>query len=180
MKKLLSGIIGFALLAFASCNEAPKTEPAASPDYDTFNKKVEVIRAFYKAQCAEDTTALAALIADSLKYSPPYYNGNKWLRKQELLAALKAYHANYENIKFIEGIVTPDSTAGGFYSGSVFPKESATSSPNLIRTYGTWTATHTKTKQNVGLKFYSLTAINKDGKIISYSDYFDINSLMPK
>lgn len=74
----------------------------------------------------------------------------------------------------------PDSTANGYWSGSVFPKANASSSPNVIRAYGTWTATHTASGKEVGIKFYSLTTLNDAGKITTYSDYFDSNSLLPK
>jgi len=98
---------------------------------------VEVIRAFFKAHCDEDLPALAALLSDTLKFSSPYYNENKWLGKEDLLAALKAYYDNYDNIKYVEGLNRPDPTAGGFNSGSVFPQVTATSIPGNIRTYGT-------------------------------------------
>lgn len=172
--------MGIALLVLVSCKETATTTPATTPDYAAFDKKVAVIRDFYKAHCDENLPALAALLADTVKYSPPYYNGNKWLGKEDFLAALKAYHENYENIKYIEGIVTADSVAGGFYSGSVYPKESATTNSSNIRVYGTWTGTHTKSGQNVGIKYYALISVNADGKITNFSDYFDINSLIPK
>ncbi len=180
MRNQLLSLFVLSTLFLVSCQEAPKTETAEVPDYAAFDKKVEVVRSFYKAHSAEDLTALSNLFADTLKWSPPYFNENKWRGKTELLAALKSYHDNYENITYTEGLVRPDTTAGSYYAGSVFPKETASSSPVNIRSYGTWTGIESKTKQSVGIKYYSLIALNDDGKIVVYSDYFDINSLIPK
>jgi limonene-1,2-epoxide hydrolase len=180
MKSNILILAGFALLGIISCKEAAKTDTAAAPDYAAFNKKVEVVRAFVKAHCAEDLAALTNLLADTLKYSSTVYNGNKWQGKTEMLAVLKGYHDNFENISYAEGIVLADSTVGGFYSGSVYPEQDATNIPTNIRSYGTWTAVESKSKQTVGVKYYALIAVNIDGKIVSYSDYFDTSNLIPK
>jgi hypothetical protein len=47
----------------------------------------------------------------------------------------------------------------------------------VIRVYGTWTATHTETGKEIGLKFFNLTTINAEGLVIESSDYFDVNGL---
>ncbi|MGI9549989.1 MAG: nuclear transport factor 2 family protein [Aurantibacter sp.] len=181
-------LLVFALLVLVSCKEAATNEEVASTeansspsaDYADFDKKVAAIRALFKAQSDEDLGALSEMLADTIQWSPPNYNDNKWLGKEELLATLKAYHENYDDIKYIEGLVTADSTLGGFFSGSVYPKTSANSTANVIRTYGTWTATHKESGQEVGIKFYSLSTFNEEGKFATHSDYFDINSLLPK
>jgi len=180
MKSKLLILAGFVLLGITSCKEAAKTDTVAAPDYAAYDKKVEVIRAFVRAHCDENLTALSNLLADTLKYSPPVYNGNKWLGKTEMLAALKGYHDNFENIKYVEGLVSADSTGGGFYSGSVYPQKTATNLSTNIRCYGTWTAIESKSKQAVGVKYYALISVNNEGKIVTYSDYFDTSTLMPK
>ena len=63
------------------------------------------------------------------------------------------------------------------WSGSVFPKENASSAPNAIRQYGTWTATHTESGKEVGVKWFALGFINNDGNIVRWSEYFDVNGL---
>lgn len=180
MGNQLLGFFGFSLLLFISCKEASNTDLAATPDYAAFDKKVDVIRAFFKAHCDEDLPVLSALLSDTLKFNPAYNNENKWLGKEDFLAALKTYHENYDNIKYVEGLNRPDSVAAGFYSGSVYPQATATSNPINIRTYGTWTGTYKESGQAVGIKYFALISINEDGKIVVYSDYFDTNSLMPK
>lgn len=176
-----------ALVVTISCKEADKKEEAsgtaydeAAPDYADFDQKVATIRAFFQAHADEDLEAQAAMLADTVKFSPPNYNGNQWLGKEEFLAAIKGYHDNFENIKYKEGVITADSIVGGFYSGSVYPKETAETAANAIRVYGTWTATHTASGQEMGVKFFNLTTFNEDGKIATLSDYFDLSGLVPK
>lgn len=182
MKKQLISLIVLALLVLAGCKEAAtmeetETTEQAAPDTADYDKKVAVIRAFFKAHCDEDLEAQSAILSDTMKWSPPNYNGNKWLGKEELLAALKGYHDGFENIKYHEGIVMPDSTTNGFWSGSVFPGANATASASVMRVYGTWTATHSESGKEIGVKFFNLSSVNEDGKIVQSSDYFDVNGL---
>ena len=182
MKTRLMGMMLLAFLAFTGCKEqASQTEmeeeTTEAPDYADFDKKVELIRAFYKAHGEENLEAQAAMLSDTLKWSPPDYNGNKWLGKEELMATLKGYHEAFDNIQWHEGIAMPDSTANAYWSGSIFPEGTATDVPEVIRVYGTWTATHTETGKETGVKFFSLISINDDGKMVQASDYFDVNGL---
>ena len=185
MKTVRYGLLALVLASFLSCKEATTemasememTESSSTPDYADFQKKVELARAFIQAHCDEDINAIADMLADTLIWSPPSYNGNQWLGKEDLLTALKNYHDSFEAIEFEEGIVTPDTTAAGFWSGSVYPEAFANSSPNIIRVYGTWKATHTESGKDVGVKFFNLMSFNADGKIVSASDYFDANGI---
>lgn len=182
MKTKLFAMLMLAVVTIFGCKEqAPEPEMAQeesdAPDYEAYNKKVAVIEAFYQAHCDEDLAAQEAMIADDFKWSPPSWNGNQWLGKEEFVAALKGYHEGYENIKYAAGIVMPDSTVGGFWSGSVFPKEMANSNSNVIRTYGTWTATHSESGKEIGVKFFSLSSVNDEGQLVQSSDYWDVNGL---
>ncbi len=189
MKKLIFSLLALALISFYSCKdsataestEAEETtkmeEVAETPDYDLFNSRVETIRAFYKAHENEDLESIANILADTIKVSPPNYNGNQVVGKDEFLAVLKDYHDNFDNIKFTEGIKMGDIDEGGFWSGSVYPAESASVSANAIRAYGTWTATHTESGKGIGVKYYSISWINKDGKLAQYTAYYDVNGI---
>ncbi len=188
-KSFLKGTIVLALLVFAGCKQAAttnedttaETEMESSANHADFDKKVETIRAFFQAHANEDLEGQAAMVADSLKFSPPFYNGNEWMGKEEFLDIVKGYHENFENIQYHEGVVTADQgTVGGFYSGSGFPKETAETKANVIRVYGTWTATHSESGQEIGVKYFNLTTFNEDGKIATLSDYFDLSGLVPK
>ena len=164
----------------AKSEEKMETDVMAEADHADFDKKVATIRAFFQAHADEDMEAMSAMLADTLKFSPPSYNGNEWLDKEGFLAAIKGYHDNFDNIQFHEGVVTADQgTVGGFYSGSVYPKETAETKAEVIRTYGTWTATHTESGQEMGVKFFNLSTFNEDGKFATLSDYFDLSTLVP-
>ena len=182
MKARLLTLMLLAVLTLLGCKEKEAEaempmEEAAGPDDTAFNEKIAVIRAFFKAHCEEDFDTMNAMVADDFRWSPPDYNGNQWLGKEEFMTAIKGYHDNFDNIKYTEGIVMPDSTVNGFWSGSIFPIETANTSAAIIRTYGTWTATHTESSKEIGVKFFSLNAVNDEGKIIQSSDYWDLNGL---
>ncbi len=130
-----------------------------------------------KAHEDENSELQKGLLADTLKWSPPYYNGNEWLGKEEFVASLKSYHDGYDNIKFTEGIVLEDGAEGGMWSGSAFPQATATNTPDAIRVYGTWTATHTASGKEIGIKWFGIIWINEDGKIAQSSDYWDVHGL---
>ena len=153
------------------------TDVTDAPDYAAFEAKVAIVRAYIKAHSDEDVAGLTDLLSDTLKYSPPQYNGNKWLGKADLLAVLKDYHANFENISFTEGIVLADTLANGMWSGSVYPEANASTSPDAIRVYGTWEATHTESQKPVGVKWFGLMWANKDGKLVMLTDYFDAHGI---
>ncbi|WP_297794291.1 nuclear transport factor 2 family protein [uncultured Eudoraea sp.] len=182
MKTKIFGLLMLTVITLFGCKEKEKEtemvmEETEAPDSADFDEKVAVIRAFFQAHSDEDIEAQSALLADDMKWSPPAYNGNQWLGKGELVEALKGYHDGFDNIKYTEGIVMPDSTANGYWSGSVFPAANANASASVIRVYGTWTATHTESGKEIGVKFFNLTSVNDDGKIVQSSDYFDVHGL---
>lgn len=170
-----------AVLALAGCGE--QTEPEmpesaeAKPDYQAFQKQVGIVEGLFAAHAAENLEGIDGMLADTLQYSPPAYNGGQWVGKEEFLAGIRGYHENFDNIRWDGGIVMPDSTVGAYWSGSVFPEATATIEPDVIRVYGTWHATHTESGKDVGVKFFSLITINEAGKISQVSEYFDVNGL---
>jgi len=121
--------------------------------------------------------AISNLLADTLKVSPPNYNGNQMVGKDDFIAVLKDYHDNFENINFTEGISMGDIQEGGWWSGSVYPEESASVSAEAIRIYGTWKATHTESGKEIGVKYYSIAWVNDDGKLAQYTAYYDVNGI---
>ncbi|PKA84412.1 hypothetical protein ATE92_2601 [Ulvibacter sp. MAR_2010_11] len=187
MKKVSILVLVMIFITLGACKEAAEKEPVVeevetetvdAPDYAAFDSKVATIRAFTAAHGAEDMEQLSALMADTLKYSPAEYNGNQWVGKAELLEGLKNYHKDFDNIKFTEGITLADTLGGGMWSGSVYPEATASISPDAIRVYGTWTATHTATKKEIGVKWFGLFWMNEAGKIAMYTAYFDVNGIV--
>ena len=188
MKKLPITLLLVALMALVACKEPASKETtiveeieekiaSEAPDYAAFDEKVAVIRSLFQAHSDEDIDKLRGLLADTLKWSPPYYNGNKYLGKDDYLAALKQYQDEFENIKYSEGIIMPDTIGAGHWSGSVYPQDGASTAPSSIRIYGTWTAKHTATGKDVGVKWYGIGWINDDGKIVMMTEYFDAHGI---
>jgi ketosteroid isomerase-like protein len=177
MKIQLFTVLLLSIFLLAACQQPAAVEEAEQPDYALFDKKVETVRAFLKAHSEENLEAQVAMLADTFQWSPPYYNGYEILDTEAYAAALKSYHDNFENITYKEGIVSGDELLSGWWSGSVFPQEEATSTPNALRCYGTWTATHTETQKDIGVKWFALCWVNDDGKIANISEYWDVNGL---
>jgi hypothetical protein len=184
MKKQLFILATLSLLILAACQPAPEQpaeQPAPdAPNYALFNEKVSVIKSFIKAHSDEDIEAIGSLMADTMKYSPPNYNGNEWLGKEELISTLAGYHQEFDNITFHEGLAGLDdeaNAANAFWSGSVFPEGTGTMIPSIIRGYGTWTAVHSESGKEVGVKWYALIWVNEAGQITRFTDYFDVNGI---
>ena len=184
MKKQLFTLTTLLLMLLAACQPAsqPTAEQPAedAPNYAAFDSKVQVIKSFLKAYTDEDMEAMSAMVSDTMHWSPAVYNGNQWLSKTDYLAALQAYHDEFDNIQFHEGIAGLDDTAGAsnaYWSGSVFPESTATDAPGIIRVYGTWTATHTETGKDIGAKWYGLVWVNEAGQIARFNDYFDASGI---
>jgi len=186
MKNQLFSLTAVVLFTLAACQPPVAEESESmdytaaeseSPDYAAFDKKVNILRAFLQAHCNEDLDAQIAMLADTLQWSPPAYNDNQWLGKEDYVAALKGYHDNFENIKFAEGIQLGDTTANGMWSGSVFPQASANNDPNAIRQYGTWSATHTESGKEIGVKWFAISWLNDAGQIVRITEFWDVNGL---
>lgn len=181
MKNLLFTLTAMVLLVFIACQpqtvEEEVEEIIEAPDYALFDERVAVIRSFIQAHCDEDLDAQSAILADTVHWSPPVYNGNQWLGKEEYLVQLKSYHDNFENIKFDEGIVMEENTANGMWCGSVFPEATANSEPVAIRIYGTWTATHSETGKDIGVKWFGIAFMTDDNKIGRFTEYFDATGI---
>ena len=144
-----------------------------------FDRNVASIRAFVQAFADKDLDAQMALFSDTAMWSPPQYNGNVWVGKDDLREVLAGYHENYENITFEEGIDLGlgDERQPAFWSGSVYPPETATSLPNNIRIYGTWRSIHIESGNAVYNKWYGLMFFNEAGKIVRFTDWFDVNGM---
>ena len=181
-------IFVLALFTFIACKQAESSqvteevteeETAEKPEdqTDLFNERIAVIRAFIKAHSDEDLEAQAATLADTLKWSSARYNDG-WQGKEELLAALKGYHDGFDDITYAEGIVLPDNTANGFFSGNFYSTDGTVNSDaNGIRCYGTWKATHTETGKPIGAKWFAVLGFNDDNKIAMFTDYWNLDGL---
>jgi hypothetical protein len=180
-------IFVLALLTITACKEAERDQETATKEVeveevadhtDTFKKRMAVLQAFVKGHSDEDLEAQAALISDTVKWSSPRYSENPWKGKEELLALIKSYHDNFDNITYTEGIVLPNNTANGFFSGNQYSSDGTVNTvANDIRMYGTWNATHTETGKPVGAKFFSVASFNEDNKIVMMTDYWNADGL---
>ena len=173
MKKLIYLILS-APIIFSSCNQAP-AGPSAE-DQAVFEKNIATFQSFAQNFNEENLDGLMSFVADSVKWSPPYYNENKLLGYDDFSAAVTGYFDNFEDITFVEGkgLIGSDK---GFWGGSTFSSGSADPNPNILRVYGTWMTTHTATGAPANNKWYAVISFDEDGKIATFSDWMDVNGM---
>jgi hypothetical protein len=166
MKKLLFASI-VSLLVMA-CGDKDKKEDNTSKKNTEMKAAYEKNLASLKAGIAafekEDIDGWAANVADSAVWTSPAY-GDTVATKAHWLESLKYYVDNWSNLHLSNGIFLPgiDQTTQEL-DGSV-------------RYYGQWDGVHSSGVAT-SVNFYGTYDFNKDNKIISGADYFDLGGMM--
>ena len=125
----------------------------------------------------KDIDKFTALYSDSVKWSPPNWNGNVILGKEDLRVAAQSYMDNFDDLSFKPGgaIIGED---GAYFGGSTFSEIGKTSnSPNRLRIFGIWSGKHIESGAPFHLKFFIIQEFNDDGKVISLNEWFDPSSI---
>lgn len=179
MKKTIF-LLAFYMLLIVGCSPATQDRPTEA-EVSVFKKNVSTFQIWKKSHELEDIDMFMDILADSLQWSPPNYEG-EILGKKELKAALsEVYFPLFENIQFTEGEGLPYPDAPGYWGGSTFSSrdEMALSfNPNSLRVYGLWTAKHSETGTPIQFKWFALIDFNEDGKIVKFSDYMDVTGVL--
>ncbi|MBN09226.1 MAG: hypothetical protein CMC79_02490 [Flavobacteriaceae bacterium] len=182
MKKLIA-IFALAGLIFSSCDTKVETKVEwggpSDEDNATFSKQIETYGTFRQGFNEENMEMLMGTMADSLKWSPAWYNENKILGYDDLKSQLQEYFNQFDNITFAEGEGLVNPNAPAFWAGSHYSsgENMASSSPSIMRVYGTWSATHSESGAKVFNKYYGVLNFNSDGKIAEISDWMDISGM---
>ncbi len=184
MKKIFSliTVISFVL---SSCNTSVESkveiDNSSKEDQAKFEKQIETFNAYRKAFNDENIDDLMATMADSLKWSPPQYNGNQILGYEDVKSQFQAYFDQFDDITFSEGEGLVNKNAPAYWAGSAFSsgkgEQGASSSPNIMRIYGTWSGIHTESGAKVYNKWYGVLNFNSDSKIADISDWMDVNGM---
>jgi hypothetical protein len=136
-----------------------------TPDAKTlYEKNVATLKAAIAAFENEQIDVWASYVADNAEWSPPAYGASKGT-KDDWKKALTMYMADWDNLKLNNPIFLPgiDSATHDF-DGSV-------------RYYGEWDGVH-KSGVKTAVNFYGTYDFNKEGKISSGAEFFDIGGLM--
>jgi SnoaL-like protein/putative VirB-like lipoprotein len=166
MKKLF--FASFITLMLAGCNQSEQKESTASDSSSEMNNLYEANLTAYKAQVAafekEDLNGWASTIADTAHWSSPIF-GDTIHTKAHWVDYIKSTFDNMNDLhltdaQFLPGIDTLTEKPDG-----------------SVRYYGTWHGTYTSGKQ-VSVKFYGTYNFNKDHKVISGDDFYDIGGMM--
>lgn len=172
MKKVFFASI-ISLLIISCDNDKKEVEAASTNKSDSkalFEKNLSTLKTFIAAFEKEDADGLAAQLADTATWNSPAY-GDTVNTKAHWMESLKYYLDNWSDLKLNNAQFLPGVDADTHeFDGSV-------------RYYGSWDGVHSSgvaTKVN----FYGSYDFNKDNKIISGSDFFDLggmmNALQPK
>ena len=153
MKKLLSILL---VSIFMSCSQG------GHPD---FAKNTATAKKMLELQGSEaDFQAQLDLIHQDVKWQPVFF-GSTEIGKEEFGQYLKAWQDEMEDVVY---------TADNWLPGVLAETGMADGS---VRSYGTWSGTHTKTGKKWEVKAYH-TWDFKDGQIITGGDYFDATGLV--
>ncbi|RZP00671.1 MAG: nuclear transport factor 2 family protein [Flavobacteriales bacterium] len=176
MKKLktIFTILLFATIIY-SCNNSTGIV-VSDEEKAKFQAQIETFKTFTDGFLNEDIDLLMSVMADSVQWSPPNYNGNQLIDSDGLRAAGISYFEGFDGITFNEGdgLVGSDN---GFWSGSLYSAGETNTDPSVMRVYGTWSMTHTETGAPVSNKWYGVLTFNEDGKIAVFSDWMDVNGM---
>jgi hypothetical protein len=152
----------------AGCSQPEQKETTTTNRDNDMKTLYEANLAVYKTQVAafekEDLNAWASTIADSAVWLSPAY-GDTVKTKAHWMESIKNIMDNNSNLhlsnaQFLPGV------------------DSATQQPDgSVRYYGTWHATPASGKE-VSIKFYGTYDFNKDHKIISGNEFYDVGGVM--
>ena len=168
MRKLLFYLV--VLLFIYSCNQDSKTASTTSADTKStemkaaYEKNIATLKKGIAAIEKEDVEAWASEIADSVVFTSPMY-GDTITTKQHWKDLLSGFLADWDSLK----LVNPNFLPG---------VDSSTHQPDGgVRYYGTWTGVH-KSGKHTSFKFYGTFDFNKDAKVVTADEYFDISGVL--
>ena len=155
-----------AAVVFFSCNESAKTDDSTSKNADAkalYEKNLATLKSSITAFENEKIDDWAASIADNAVWNPPAY-GAKPAGKTEWKNAFTAYFADWDSLKLVDPAFLPgiDSTTQA--------------NDGSVRYYGVWAGKH-KSGAWTKVKFYATYDFNKDNKVVSANEYFDLGGL---
>lgn len=159
-------------LMVASCSRPSQKENTATNNNSTKDDDMKALYeanlAAYKSQVAafekEDLSAWASTIDDNAVWLSPAY-GDTVKTKAHWMESIKNIMDSNSNLHL---------TNAQFLPGV----DSATQKPDgSVRYYGTWHATSASGKE-INVKFYGTYDFNKDHKIISGNEFYDVGGVM--
>lgn len=164
-------------LAILACNENKETEDSSSKNTEdtSSTKNYDNAKALYESNLASLKAGISAFendqidgwsasVADSVVWNPAAYGASP-AKKDDWKKTLSMYLANWDSLKLINPSYLPGvDSATKEFDGSV-------------RYYGQWNGVH-KSGVHTSVNYYATFEFNKDNKVISASEFFDVGGLM--
>ena len=165
MKKLL--LIPMAALLLAACTDKDKKEDESAKKnagmMSLYEKNLAVLKTSIAAFEKKDIEGWVASLADTANWISPTY-GDTVHTKAHWKETLNYYINNWDNLKLNNAIFLPGLDSTYAIDGSV-------------RYYGSWDAVH-KSGVKTSVNFYGTYEFNKDNKVVSGSEFFDVGGMM--
>ena len=166
MKKLFYASI--IIMMISSCSQPEQKENKTSNTGDDMKALYEANLATCKSQIAnfekKDLNGFSSAIADNAVWLSPAY-GDTIKTKAHWVESIKNIMDSNSNIHLTDAQFLPG-------------VDSATQKPDgSVRYYGTWHATPASGKE-LSIKFYGTYDFNKDHKVISGDEFYDVGGVM--
>ncbi len=155
MKNLKHFILIFTGILLTSCSDNPNYE-----------KNLATAQKLFVLHGEEKLDEQLALVSKDIQIEVPMYGSNERMGYDAYASMIKAYHDNFEDIKYTAEVWLP-----GVDTVSLKPDGS-------VRTYGTWTGKNSVTGKDINLKGYWYFGFDNEGKIIAQGDFFDYGGMM--
>lgn len=155
MKNVVKLILIFTGILLTSCGD--------NPDYE---RNLATAQKLFALHAEEKLDEQLALVSKDIQIETPMYGSNELLGYDTYASILKAYHDNFEDIKYNPQVWLP-----GVDTITLKPDGS-------VRTYGTWTGRNSITGKDINLKGYWYFNFDAEGKIIAQGDFFDYSGMM--
>lgn len=165
MKKLIL-CLAVAVIMLA-CTQPPKTDESATKRADAmalYKKNLDVLKTGLQAFQNEQMEVWADGVAEDVAWTPASY-GAPIGTKEDWRKVLTGYVTDWDSIRLKNPIFLP-----GLDTANYEPDGS-------VRYYGQWDAVH-KSGIRTSVNFYGSYEFNKDSKIVSATDFFDVGGMM--
>ena len=159
MKKILLSL--FLVAALVACNNTGAVNNNAAEE--AYTKNVATAQAFLAAFSTKDSVKMASLAADNFLWSPPAV-GMDSIPKDKWYAAMKGFMSTYNDITFTNAL----------WRKGV---DSANNNDGSVRVYGLWNSKFASSGKTGLLKYYSSFEFNKEGKIVSQLEFYNMPDL---
>lgn len=159
MKKFLLSLVIVA--ALVACNNSTAVKTTAAEE--AYTKNLATAQAFFAAFAAKDSVRMASYVTDNFMWSPPAV-GLDSLSKDKWYAQMQVFMNTFNDITFTNPLWRKGVDNDNNLDGSV-------------RVYGLWNSKFASSGKTGLLKYYGTFEFDKDGKIATQQEFYNVADL---